>query len=141
MEATYIQTWLRDTDEKNNKNYVNFFPSVFLSYELQEGNNIQISYSRRIRRPRSYYLNPFPSYNNPLSIRAGNPDLDPEYADSYEIGNIKYWDKSTLSSSIYYRHSEGVISRISTLSDDGVSTSRPQNLLSRDDWGTEVSWT
>lgn len=141
MESTDIQTWLKETNEKNNKDYVNFFPSAFLSYELQKGHNIQISYSRRIRRPRSYYLNPFSSYNNPLSIRTGNPDLDPEYANSYEIGNIKYWDKSTLSSSIYYQHSTGVISRINTLNDDGVSITSPQNLLSRDNWGTEISWT
>ncbi|MEL6257252.1 MAG: outer membrane beta-barrel family protein, partial [Bacteroidota bacterium] len=140
-EYTDIRTLLRDTNEENNKNYDNFFPSAFLSYELAEGNNIQISYSRRLRRPRFRSLNPFFTFSNPLSIRTGNPDLDPEFADSYEIGNIKYWKKSTLSSSIYYRHSEGVISRINTLTEDGVNVRRPENLNSRDDWGFEVSWT
>ena len=139
-EYTDIGTLLRDTNEENNKNYGNFFPSAFLSYELAEGNNIQISYSRRLRRPRFRYLNPFFTFSNPLSVRSGNPDLDPEFADAFEIGNIKYWKKSTLSSSIYYRHSEGVISRINTLTEDGVNISRPQNLNSRDDWGAEISW-
>ncbi|MEM8890142.1 MAG: outer membrane beta-barrel family protein [Bacteroidota bacterium] len=140
-EHTGILTLLRDTNEENTKTYGNFFPSAFLSYEIGTGNNIQISYSRRLRRPRFRSLNPFFNFSNPLSIRTGNPDLDPEFADSYEIGNIKYWKKSTLSSSIYYRRSEGVISRISTLTEDGINITQPENLNSRDDWGVELSWT
>ncbi|MEM6807070.1 MAG: outer membrane beta-barrel family protein, partial [Bacteroidota bacterium] len=139
-EYTDIGTLLQDTGEENDKDYGNFFPSAFLSYELAQGNNIQISYSRRLRRPRFRSLNPFFTFSNPLSVRSGNPDLDPEFADSYEIGHIKYWKKSSLSSSIYYRHSEGVISRINILTEDGVNIRRPENLNSRDDWGLELAW-
>ena len=137
-EYTHVQTLLRTTRENNDKKYANLFPSLFLNYELNPGDALQLSYSRRLRRPRFWDLNPFFTFANPLSIRSGNPDLDPEFSHSFDLGHIKYWDKATLSSSIYYRHTDGEILRISTL-EDGVNRSMPMNAASRDDLGIEFS--
>lgn len=138
-EATDISTYLKTTGEPNEKKYANLFPSVFMNYEINAGNAIQLSYSRRIRRPRFWDLNPFFSYSNPLSIRSGNPDLDPEFANSFEIGHIKYWEKASLSSSLYYRHTTDVITHVTTVDENGVNLSMPQNLNTRDDIGAEFS--
>lgn len=138
-ELTAISTVLRTTNQTNARDYKNLFPSAFLSYEVNPGNALQVSYSRRLRRPNFWDLNPFFTYSNPQSIRSGNPDLNPEFSHAMEIGHIKYWADASLSSSIYYRHTDGVFSHISTVSDEGVSISRPENLNTRDDIGVEFS--
>ena len=140
-ELTEIDTELKQTLEKNERSYANLFPSLYLNYELNEGNALQINYSRRVRRPRFWDLNPFFSFSNPLSIRSGNPNLNPEFTHSMEIGHVKYWEKATLSSSIYYRHTDDVITRISRVNEEGVNTSMPENLATRKDLGAEFSFT
>ena len=148
-EHTEITTHLVETNEKFDKKYTNLFPSVFFSYDLPNENAVQISYSRRVRRPRFYYLNPFSSFSNPLSVRQGNPDLDPAFTDAYEINYIKYWEKSSLSSSLYYRNTNGLIQRVNRtepfIDSNGEEQVRnisyPLNLSRRQDIGFEVSFT
>jgi len=112
FENTAISTYQRETDETNERNYLNLFPSIFLSYKLDEKNTVQTSYSRRISRPRFWHLNPFYSYTDPRNIRSGNPYLDPEYTDSYELGFLSNHDKTSLYGGIYYRHTTGQIQRV-----------------------------
>jgi len=140
-EQTYVTSELKETDETSIKNYLNFFPSVHLSYELNKEHKMQLSYSRRIRRPSFWNLNPFNSYADPLNQWIGNPDLNPELTSSFEIGDIKYWEKNTLSSSIYYRHTDDVIQRIRRLDDSsGISITQPENLSSRESFGVEMTF-
>ncbi|MTI21525.1 TonB-dependent receptor [Fulvivirga sp. RKSG066] len=127
-EQTYITTFQRETDATNEKNYLNFFPSAFLSYKLDASRTLQASYSRRISRPRFWYLNPFFSFSDPRNIRTGNTDLDPEYTDSYEVGLLNNLNKSSIYVGAYYRYTTGVIDRIKT-SEDGINTiSFPRNI-------------
>ncbi|HMK06508.1 MAG TPA: outer membrane beta-barrel family protein, partial [Flavobacterium sp.] len=86
----------------NNKHYQNLFPSAFLNYEISEGNNITLSYSKRINRPRDRFINPFSSYSSNLNLFQGNPNLDPTLIDAYDLGYLKKWDKITLSTSLYH---------------------------------------
>ncbi len=137
-ELSDILTELLQTGEENTQEYLNLFPSAHLSYELPAGNALQISYSRRLRRPRFRELNPFSSFSDNRNIFTGNPALRPEFTDVMELGHIKYWDKGSLSSSIYYRHTEGKVDQIRTLTEDGVTfLTRPENLLSEDAFGLE----
>jgi outer membrane receptor protein involved in Fe transport len=108
LEQTYINTYQRETDQTNTKEYLNAFPSVFLSYKLDEKKSIQTSYSRRIARPRFWYLNPFSSFSDPRNIRMGNTDLNPEYTNSFEIGWLHNLDKSSFYLGGYYRYITGV---------------------------------
>ena len=71
---------------KENKSYNNLFPSVFLSYEITKSNQILVNYSKRIDRPRSFFMIPNPSYNDNQNIFDGNINLNPSYVDSYEVG-------------------------------------------------------
>jgi len=139
-EQTYVTSRLVETNEEFKKNYLNFFPSIHLSQELKGDNKLQLSYSRRIRRPRFWTLNPFWSFSDPLNWWVGNPDLNPELTHSFEFGNMKYWQKSTVTASIYYRHTDGVIQRIRTLDSTGVSITKPQNLSSQESFGLEVTY-
>lgn len=141
MEVSDILTELLQTSERNDRTYTNFFPSAHLTYELSEGNNIQVSYSRRLRRPRFWDLNPFFTFSDARNIFRGNPNLDPEFTDVYEVGHIKYFDKASLSSNIYYRHTEGLIQRIQTLQQeengDLITVRQPENLATEDAIGFE----
>jgi len=144
VEYSDVVTELIQTNEINPREYLNFFPSAFLTYDLPNNNAIQASYSRRLRRPRFWSLNPFFTLSDARNRFTGNPDLDPEFTDSYEIGHIKYWDKGSLGSSIYYRHTTGVMQRV--VSDVQVVDSivitlrRPENLATRDDVGFEFNF-
>ena len=97
-EYSDVRTELVNTNEINHRDYMNFFPTAHLTYDLEEDNSVQVSYSRRINRPRFWSLNPFFSYSNPRNFRGGNPNLDPEFTNSIEISHIKYWSNASLSS-------------------------------------------
>ncbi len=95
-----------------------FFPSVHTSYKLPKDYELMLSYSRRINRPHSWYLNPFPTYINSYNIRYGNHKLEPEYVNSMEFSVLKRIKSSYITSSIYYRNSRNLITRIRELRDD-----------------------
>ncbi|MBL4577524.1 MAG: TonB-dependent receptor family protein, partial [Flavobacteriales bacterium] len=139
-EQTYSTATLKETNEVYDKSYLNFFPSVHISKKLKQENKIQFSYSRRIKRPRSRNLNPFNSYADPLNLWIGNPDLNPQLTHSLEIGHLKYWNKASFGSSIYYRHTDSVVTRIRTIDSNGVSTTRPDNLTKQDEFGVELTF-
>src|SRR5690606_7591083 len=114
--------------------------SVHFTYELAEGNNIQVSYSRRLSRPSFWDLNPFFTFSDSRNIFRGNPNLDPELTDVYEIGHIKYFNNASLSSNVYYRHTTGLIQRIQSLEEqdgDLITIRQPENLATEDAIGME----
>lgn len=139
-EYSEVRTELLQTNEVNPRDYFNFFPSVFLGYEIDEKNTFQVSYSRRIRRPGFWELNPFLTFSDARNIWGGNPDLNPEYTNSYEAGYLKYFEKGTLTSAVFYRHTDGVIERIREVTSDTTSETRPRNLSTRDDYGLEFTF-
>ncbi|UII26222.1 TonB-dependent receptor family protein [Fulvivirga maritima] len=141
-ELTDITTQLVTTGERADKDYIGFFPSAHITYELANENSIQASYSRRLDRPNFWNLNPFFSYTDPRSIRSGNTDLDPEYTDAYEIGYLKTWSSGSVYSSVYYRYTTDVIDRVSyqdQVNGDTVIFSMPQNLSQRNSYGVEFT--
>ena len=95
-----------------------FFPTAHASLNL--GNDYQAigSYSRRIHRPRGRSLDPTQMFINSMTIRTGNPELEPEFIDSYELGVQKYISKSFLSLESYYRVTNNKISRITSVVDE-----------------------
>ncbi len=138
-EHSEVLTELQETDEVNDRSYTNLFPSAHLNYEFTEGNAFQISYSRRISRPRFWYLNPFFTFSNNRNIWGGNPNLDPEFTDSYELGYLNFGDNFTFGSSIYYRHTTGVIERIARVDENGITRTQPENLATQDSYGVEFT--
>lgn len=138
-EHSRVITQLLQSDQApNDRSYLNLFPSAHLSYKLGESNAFQISYSRRLNRPRFWDLNPFFTFSDPRNQFSGNPDLDPEFTNAFELGHIAYFEKGSLTSSIYYRKTNNVINRITTVI-DGVNFTKPENLLSQDDYGFEFT--
>lgn len=125
VEASDIGVELVDTRDVNNKTYTNWFPSLFLGYEFSEKEQFTISYSRRLRRPRSRFINPFPSRSSNTNLFQGNPDLDPTYTDAYDLGYLKRWDKISFTTSVYFNNSTGVFQFITQETGDFVKIDNP----------------
>ncbi|MEY3050981.1 MAG: hypothetical protein RLY31_766 [Bacteroidota bacterium] len=138
-EYSDIRTELVQNDSVNDRTYANLFPSVFLGYEMSDKNAFQVSYSRRIRRPDFRDLNPFFSYSDARNFRSGNPNLDPEFTDSYEIGFLRYFENGSVTTSMFFRHTDQVIENIREQLSDVSALSYPVNLSTRNDYGLEVT--
>lgn len=139
-EYTDIRTELVETGETNPRSYGQFFPSAHLSYQFPNAHSLQLSYSRRINRPRFRELNPFLTFSDIRNIWTGNPDLDPELTDAYELGYLKTFSRGSVSPVIFYRQTDQVIDRIRTVDENGISYIRPENLLTQEDFGLEVTF-
>jgi outer membrane receptor protein involved in Fe transport len=138
-EWTDVKTTLQETHEVNPRKYMNFFPSAHFTVDLANQNAIQLSYSRRVRRPVYNDLSPYATFSDSRNFFSGNPNLDPEFSNVFEIGHIKYFNKGSFTSSVYYRDTKGKIERIRTVNADGNSTTRPENLLYEKAFGTEFT--
>lgn len=133
-------------DTNFDKNYFSLFPTVNLIYELQNNENFSLGYNRRINRPWSWFINPFPSRSSTTNIFQGNPDLDPSFSNAFDLGYLRKWDKLTLTSSVYYQHETGALERVrsagSNSDDDGSDVQRiislPINLSTEDRYGAEL---
>lgn len=136
-EWTDVTTTLKETNNINPRNYANLFPSAHLSFDMPKENAIQLSYSRRIRRPFYNDLSPFMTFSDSRNFFSGNPDLNPEFSDVVELGHIKYFEKGSMTSSVYYRSTKGKIERIRVVNADGNSATLPQNLNREKAFGTE----
>ena len=113
MEATDVTIKQLSSNDYSNSNYIGLFPTINLGYEFSETQNLTIGYSRRISRPRSRYLNPFPSRSSAANIFQGNPNITPSYSNGVDVGYLNTFDKVTLNTSFYYNHATDVFTYVS----------------------------
>lgn len=112
-EYTTIKATLRDPNpelgDPNIPSYGVVVPSLNLSKKLKNGNTIKLAYNRRIQRPSIQFLNPNRQASNPLYPSEGNPNLDPEYTNNYELGYSTFIKGTTLNFSGFVRNTRGSI--------------------------------
>lgn len=122
------------------KDYFKLFPSAFISYALPKNNELQINYTRRLRRPWGGQLNSFRNISDASNISFGNPELTPEYSHSLELNYIKSWESGhTLSLSGYYRSTDDVIQRIRFLNTaENVMYTTSENVAKSQASGLEI---
>ncbi|WP_028375248.1 outer membrane beta-barrel family protein [Leeuwenhoekiella sp. MAR_2009_132] len=135
-----------DTDFDNN--YLGLFPTLNVTLEIAERENITLGYNRRINRPRGWFLNPFPDRSSRNNVFQGNPNLQPAFSNAYDVGYLKRWDKVTLTSSIYYQKEKASFERVDEiieLQGQGTNTNGntvirtiPINLSSNERIGAEL---
>ncbi len=131
-----------------NRNYLGLFPTLNLIYNLSKKEGIEesitLGYNRRINRPRSWYVNPFPSRSSRTNVFQGNPKLNPAFASAFDVGYLKRWEKLTLTSSIYYQYDTDSFERIEEntgqQTSDGIDIIRtiPVNLSTNERTGAEL---
>ncbi|MBT0608903.1 outer membrane beta-barrel family protein [Aequorivita echinoideorum] len=126
------------------RKYTGLFPTVNLTYELKENENITLGYNRRINRPRNWFINPFPSRSSEANVFQGNPELDPAYSNAFDLGYLRRWKKLTFTSSVYYQHETDAFERVQEstgqITSNGVPIIRtiPINLSTNDRYGFEL---
>ncbi|HEX6041830.1 TonB-dependent receptor domain-containing protein, partial [Longimicrobium sp.] len=119
--------------------YFSLFPSANLRYDLGGGRDVRLSYSRRVRRPQVWVLNPINRSNDPLNRSVGNPDIDPQYTHSLSLETSWTGTFGTLRFSPYYRRTVDDWAQIKTVDDQGVSTLTWENLASVESYGTSLT--
>jgi outer membrane receptor protein involved in Fe transport len=124
----------------NKLDYLRVYPSIFFTQKFKENNQLQLSYSRRVNRPRGYQTNPFPDRSDRYNIRIGNPNLRPEDIHSFEFSYAKFWPAVTFTSSLYYRQVNDVVQSLRDNNPDeiGGTVSRYFNLTKNQSVGLEL---
>jgi len=136
-----------DTDFDNN--YLGLFPTLNLIYNLSGSESdseesVTIGFNRRINRPRGRFVNPFPTRSSRTNVFQGNPNLQPAFSSTFDLGYLKRWDKLTLTSSVYYQHETDSFERVQEntgqQTTDGIDIIRtiPINLSTNKRTGAEL---
>jgi len=107
---------LNDTGHFSNNYPISLFPSVFLSYKLENRQELQANFSRRVNRPNFFQLIPFTDRSDSLFITRGNPDLRPEFTSSFEVSYSKTYGKNnSFLASAYYKYTTDLITGFQSL--------------------------
>ena len=141
-EITDIDLDVLTTNQTSDKNFTEWFPTINLGYELNDNDNISLGYSRRLRRPRFWFLNPFETRSSATNIFRGNPDLIPTFTSSFDLGYNTKVRKLNLGASIYYQNSTNIIQPVSIneiRNGAPVQVRQPTNLDSEDRYGFEFT--
>ncbi len=129
------------------------FPSLYLTQTLNDHEELQLNYSRRIRRPNFWQINPFVDINDPVNIRQGNPALRPEFTNSYEFNYSRNYTGGNFLAAIYHRNTLGDITQYSdTISatqydqlksagvDPNAILNTYINVKNQNRWGLDITW-
>ncbi len=119
------------------KNKFSLFPTVYLSLALPYSNELQLNYTRRIRRPFGGQLNSFMNISDPTSVSYGNPQLEPQYSNALELNYLKTWTWHILSVSAYMRQASNIMNRVSFMDGD-VMYSTWANVSDQINSGVEI---
>ncbi len=102
-------------DQDYSLNYDNFIPSVALSYVLKEKHTLKANFTQRIQRPSLFYLNPYVQEQTSNTRVQGNPDLDAELTNLYELGYSTYFKTTSLNASLYMRQTDNAIETVARI--------------------------
>jgi outer membrane receptor protein involved in Fe transport len=121
-----------------NINTNGFYPTLSLTRPFQHGQQVQLSYTRRISRPIPKEINPFPDVSDPVNYDVGNPALRPEDIHFLELTYKKDWPNAHLSSGLYYNQVNQVIKHIQTNPIKDVTITIGENLKRAINTGIEL---
>ncbi|MGE5352658.1 MAG: TonB-dependent receptor domain-containing protein [Acidobacteriota bacterium] len=137
-EYTYRKIQVASLAEEFNIDRWDFFPTLHFSYRLESGQQFIASYSKRIHRPRSWWLEPFETWVDANTVHRGNPSLAPELIDSYEMGFQTLIGPMSLSTEAYYRINNGKIETLRSPYSDNVTLETLSNVGKDYSLGTEI---
>ncbi len=106
---------LKDTLGNFSNNYpISLFPSIFLTEKLTDNQDLQLNYTRRIDRPSFQQFSPYTDYSDSLNLSRGNPNLKPQFTNSFEMAYQLNYQKNTFLASVYYKYTTDLITRYQT---------------------------
>ena len=146
VDAFATETNLRDNstlDIPFENDYIQLYPSAFVTYEASEKNSYQLSFSRRVDRPGVGQVNPIPQWNTPLVSQFGNQELRPQFTNSVEINYTRQMKKGSVTAGVFYRHIEDEINQAVFVDRSDLSSGRiiltNDNFNNTAAYGVEIS--
>ncbi len=141
LEQTYINTNQVTVNLRDKNEYFRAYPTLHLSYSLTDASQLQLNYSHRIHRPESDDLNPFPEYQDPYNLQAGNPHLKPEETHSIEAGYQYKKDDTTYLATLYYRDTYNGFTTVTEYINSTTLLTTHENLSDSRSGGLELAAT
>jgi len=136
-EYTAIDIIQKTLNQNHKDDYLKWFPSVSMKYEMNDNHSFHVSYSKRINRPSQYDLNPFRFYNDSFNYYQGNPNLVPEIADAAEIG---YSWKNVIMASFYFNQTKDVFTEVYLYNpDDNTTVTTQVNIDKSYNYGVNIT--
>lgn len=141
LRGEYSRTVLRSSIEGADriKNDYNLFPSVHLGYTFPNDHHVLASFSHRTTRPQLFYMEPYITYRDYYSAEIGNPDIRPEYINSYEVNYKKDIGQHTVSATVFHRYRKDKIERLRIPYEAGVTLDSMANVGHDYSTGLELS--
>lgn len=129
-EGVFTRGHLQSTtvDSFVNNNYFKIYPTLHLSWKVRDNHELQLNYSKRVNRPDGDELNPFPEYQDPRNLSAGNPKLLPEIIHSAEFGYKWEGSKFSFVPGIYYRYTKNRFTTVTLPLNDTTFLTTEQNI-------------
>jgi outer membrane receptor protein involved in Fe transport len=139
--VNYAVTPTHPVYSSNGYNYIQPFPNLRVAYVINPNNRLSFFYNRRVDRPDEYDLRIFPKYDDPEILKTGNPALQPQYTQTFELGYKTSWKSGYFYSAVYYRWIDNVLTRIyTTLPGSTFINSISQNAKDAHNIGIELTW-
>lgn len=141
LRAEYTDRNLHQITGNQDYPYEKFdiYPSLYLTYKLPYNQQMQLSYSKRVERPRGHMLNPYPMFSDAFNTFSGNPELEPEFSHNLELNYQKYFGYSFLTLESYYRLTNNKMTRVQELDENGVMYTTMDNINNDRSLGIEAS--
>ena len=112
VERTTLNADFRTTGTGFSRAYTTPLPNANAQYSFSDATSLRLAYSRRITRPNIYFLNPFIDRSDPANVSFGQPGLDPELTDSYELSYNTGFKTTTLNTSLSVRYTGNAIEAV-----------------------------
>lgn len=138
-EQANVEGVERLTNSAFTNNYFALYPTVHLVQTLPAQQELQLSYSKRVERPNNRRLNPYVDKSDSLNISYGNPELKPEFINSIEFGYSKLFDRTAITSSVFYRNTEDAITSYTFVNENGITETTWKNLAKNISYGLELT--
>ena len=122
---------------KKDTTYFQLYPSAYISYDFGNGHELQLNYTRRVRRPWGHQINPRMDFSDSTNISYGNVDLLPAYSNNLELNYLKTWERHTLSAGVFWKYNEGAIQNVKYM-DGEVMKNTYFNISTRQELGIEL---
>lgn len=115
VQVNYLVNPNHPTYKSNGYNYTQPFPNVRFAYKFNDNNKISVFYNRRVDRPNEVDIRIFPKYDDAEIIKVGNPALNPQFTNLFELGYKGNWKTGYFYSAAYHKIADGTITRIASV--------------------------
>ena len=122
---------------KQDTAYFQIYPSAYIGYDFGNGHELQLNYTRRVRRPWGHQINPRMDFSDSTNISYGNVDLLPSYSNNLELNYLKTWERHTLSAGVFWKYQEGAVQNVKYMDGD-VMKNTYLNVATRQELGVEL---